>query len=434
MIQDILRELIRIDTRTSQANETEAAVYLKGLCDRFDIENQILEPIQGKGSLIARIPGTDPSKKELLLLAHLDTADFGELEKWHFPPLAATEYKGRIFGRGAIDCKGLASVWMSILINLRQKGLQPERGILFAAVADEESGGEYGMKYLIEHNEGIKNCGCVIGEGGGYPIQLEGTTYYTCQNAEKGRVAFRVSEPGEGVEMGKEIYTGHPIINLLKGILITKIYDGELLRFFTKQPFSRAHKRRLDFKGMLCGSYSLDRDEKGERLTIYEIPGMKAKDFSVLRNKLASLLRNAEMTSHIPASYSRVDTELYQVIVRKTKEHSAKDKVIPYTTPGYSDNRLLRDKGRAVYGYFPLTLEDGLAGIHGHDENITIEGLLHAYDLLNRIVQQFTYTMPSERHSASGPAILEDSMIDNCLIGAYTQVTTSPVGGYYIKE
>ncbi len=400
MIQDVLRELIQIDTRTSQANETEAAVYLKGLCDRFDIENQILEPIQGKGSLIARIPGTDPSKKELLLLAHLDTADFGELEKWHFHPLAATEYKGRIFGRGAIDCKGLASVWMSILINLRQNGLQPERGILFAAVADEESGGEYGMKYLIEHHEGIKNCGYVIGEGGGYPIQLEGTIYYTCQNAEKGRAAFRVTEPVEGIEMGKEIYTGHPIINLLKGLLITKIYDGELLRFFIKQPFSGSHKRRLDYKMMLCDSYSLDRDEKGERVTIQEIPGMKAKDFSVLRNKLASLLRNAEMTSHIPASYSRVDTELYRVIARETKKRSAQYKVIPFTTPGYSDNRYLRGTERAVYGFFPLTLEDGLSGIHGHDENISTEGLLMAYDLLNRIVQQFIRTRPAERHRA----------------------------------
>lgn len=395
MIQAILRDLIQIDTRTSQANETEAAVYLKNLCDQFNLENQILEPVRGKGSLIARIPGRSPDKKELLLLSHLDTADFGDLEKWHFPPLAATEYKGRIFGRGAIDCKGLVSVWMSILIHLHQKGLQPERGIIFAAVADEESGGEQGMKYLIEHHEGIKNCGYVIGEGGGYPIQLDGTTYYTCQNAEKGSTAFRVADASESLETGKEIYTGHPFINLLKGLFVTNIYDVELLRFFIKQPFSGSHKRSLDFKAMLCDSYSLDREEA--RVTIHRNPDGKAMDFGSWRKKLQSCMKLSEMTSHIPASYSRIDTELYQVIARETKRRGQQYKVIPYTTPGYSDNRFLRDKERAVYGFFPLTLEDRLSGIHGYDEAISIEGLLNAYELLNRIVQQFTRTMPAER-------------------------------------
>lgn len=171
MIIDILKDLIKIDTRTAIANETEAAAYIKELCDEFNIESKIIEPAEGKGSLIAYIPGRDRSKKELLLLSHLDTAEFGDLNKWKFSPLAAKEYKGRIVGRGAIDCKALVSIWLSVLINIRKSNLHPERGIIFAAVSDEENGGKYGMEYLVQNDELIKKCGYVIGEGGGYPIK-----------------------------------------------------------------------------------------------------------------------------------------------------------------------------------------------------------------------------------------------------------------------
>jgi acetylornithine deacetylase/succinyl-diaminopimelate desuccinylase-like protein len=63
--------------------------------------------------------------------------------------------------------------------------------------------------------------------------------------------------------------------------------------------------------------------------------------------------------------------------------------VIPYTTPGYSDNRFLREEGKQVYGFFPLLPEDSLAGIHGFNESISIESLTNAYKLLKDIVREF---------------------------------------------
>ncbi len=142
MITEILKDLIKIDTRTSISNETAAALYLKNVCNHLSIPCEIIEPVKGKGSIIAHVPGRDRSKAELLLLSHLDTAEFGDLTKWRFHPCAAVEHQGRIFGRGAIDCKGLVSLGISILIHLRKHNLQPERGIILAAVADEETGGQ----------------------------------------------------------------------------------------------------------------------------------------------------------------------------------------------------------------------------------------------------------------------------------------------------
>ena len=333
MVTDILKDLIRIDTRTSAGNETEAAVYLKSWCDRFEIENEIVEDVKGKGSFIAHIPGRDKSKRDLLLLSHLDTAEFGDLNKWRFHPLSAEEYKGRIVGRGAIDCKGLTSVWLSILIDLRKSNRRPERGITFAAAADEENGGQYGMAVLIGHNDRIKRSEYVIGEGGGFPLKLGDTIYYTCQNAEKGTAEYRI--------------LGNPIVNLASGLFRRKIYNAELIKFLFKQACMKPSGRRIDVKDMLCDSYRIDMGHTG------------------------------------------LDTELYRTIVSQTSKLSAEYRVIPYTTPGYSDNRFLREQGKKVYGFFPLSLEDSLAGIHGYNESIGIESLAHANELLKDIIWKF---------------------------------------------
>lgn len=389
MIKDILQDLIKIDTRTSIANETEAAVYLKKVCDQFNIENEIIEPVKGKGSFVAHIPGWDKSKKELLLLSHLDTAEFGDLSRWKFHPLSAAEYKGRIVGRGAIDCKGLVSLWLSILINIRKSSPSPpERGIIFAAVADEENGGKYGMEYLIENNELIKNCEYVLGEGGGYPIKLGDTIYYTCQNAEKGSVSYQVETALNRIEDGKETYVRNPLVNLLKG-LSTGIYDLELLQFLVKQALSKTHKRRLSLKALTCDSYYVDKNEKGIFLTVKSIPNSKEMNYRSILNKMG-LGGHIKITNNFTSTYTAINTKLYNLIVSETSKLSSDYKVIPYTTPGYSDNRFMRSMKKTVYGYFPLSLEDSLSGIHGNNESISIKGLLNAKCLMNNIVSKFT--------------------------------------------
>ena len=330
IIVEVLKNLIKIDTRTSVSNETQAAIYLKSIFDEADIECEIVEPVKGKGSFIAHIQGSDTNEKELLLLSHLDTDEFGDIKKWKFHPLSGEEYKDMILGRGAIDCKGLVSLFASIMIKIKKSGKKPRRGIIFAAVADEENGGKHGMEYLIENNKLIKNCECVIGEGGGFPIKIGNTTYFTCQtgeihaNAGKNRGLF---------------------INLFNGILIKKIYNFNLIIFLIRQFFSKSLKRRLDISGFLYDGNSI--------------------------------------------GHTKTNTDLYRTIVSETSKISKNYEIIPVTTPGYSDNRFLRYKNKTVYGYFPLSLNDRVNGIHGCNERISIKGLIETQQIMYGIVSKF---------------------------------------------
>ena len=128
----ILRDLIKIDTRTKLNNEIEAIKYLKQRCNEYGIDSKIIEPSNGKGNLIAYHNYKADSSSNLLLLSHVDTSEFGDIFKWKYPPLSGAEKNGLIIGRGAIDCKSLASLWLSILIYLKKKSWRWTRKIKVA--------------------------------------------------------------------------------------------------------------------------------------------------------------------------------------------------------------------------------------------------------------------------------------------------------------
>ena len=72
--------------------------------------------------------------------------------EWHFDPFGGEIKDGFIHGRGAIDMKGQGIMELVALLNLKRKGVTPCRDILFMAVADEEMGGKYGVKYLLDNH------------------------------------------------------------------------------------------------------------------------------------------------------------------------------------------------------------------------------------------------------------------------------------------
>ena len=114
-IIDYLCNLINIDTTIDSNNEIEGILYIKEVFDSLGIENKIYEAVSGKGNIIATIKGKSGNK--ILLHSHIDTANYNS-ENWLFPPDKATITNNCVVGRGALDCKGLVSIWMEIMRNL----------------------------------------------------------------------------------------------------------------------------------------------------------------------------------------------------------------------------------------------------------------------------------------------------------------------------
>ncbi len=88
--------------------------------------------------------------KTLLIHSHYDTQPAGDLTRWESDPYCATLRDGAIYGRGAGDDKGSVAAQIAALLTLARAGFDPPFRLQFAFVADEESGGERGTRFLRE--------------------------------------------------------------------------------------------------------------------------------------------------------------------------------------------------------------------------------------------------------------------------------------------
>ena len=158
---DHLQRLIRIDTTNPPGNELATARYLASVLAREGIESDVVEPTPGRAVLHARLRGNG-SRRPVLLAAHMDVVG-ADAAQWSSDPFGAERRDGYVYGRGAIDDKGmLAANLMAFLRAHRQarlSGVTHDRDLIFLATADEESGGAFGMPWVIANHPRFDGCG-----------------------------------------------------------------------------------------------------------------------------------------------------------------------------------------------------------------------------------------------------------------------------------
>jgi carboxypeptidase PM20D1 len=96
--------------------------------------------------------GSNPSLEPVCFMAHLDVvpADESEGSGWKYPPFSGTVAEGFVWGRGAIDCKGVLIGQLEALNNLLREGYQPLRTIYLAFGFDEENSGRNGAAQMAK--------------------------------------------------------------------------------------------------------------------------------------------------------------------------------------------------------------------------------------------------------------------------------------------
>ena len=196
-----LQALLRCNTTESEA---AAIAYLREQLAAEGIDSRIIEPTPSRPSLWARLPG-DGAKRPLLLLSHVDVVPV-EREQWTMDPFGGGIRDGYIYGRGAIDMKGMLAKQLTLFLHFarctRQPGQRLQRDLLLLSVADEEHGGTHGMQWIAEHEPGLfAPAEFALNEGGGFAFDLGSKRLYVCEVAQKGiaPVTLRArGTPGHG--------------------------------------------------------------------------------------------------------------------------------------------------------------------------------------------------------------------------------------------
>ena len=157
------RRLIQIPTVNPPADTRVCAGYIARTLTEEGINAEISEGRDGLCNVVARLCGKEEGKT-LVLNGHIDVVAPGE--GWTVDPFGGEVRIGRIYGRGASDMKSGLAAMMGAMIGVKRSGLEFKGEIVFMAVADEETGSEYGTRYLLDKG---------VGKGAAFGIVCEPT-------------------------------------------------------------------------------------------------------------------------------------------------------------------------------------------------------------------------------------------------------------------
>ena len=83
------------------------------------------------------------------------------------------------------------------MLRLKAEGITPAGDITFCVLSDEEAGGDYGARYLVEDHPGLfEGIRYGFGEFGGFAMHLGGPNFYPIQVAEKLQCQMRLTVRG----------------------------------------------------------------------------------------------------------------------------------------------------------------------------------------------------------------------------------------------
>lgn len=200
LARDIFQELIEINTTDSVGSTTKAAEAVAARLRTAgfpDQDVQVLGPNPRKGNLVARLRGTG-ARKPILLIAHLDVVE-ARREDWSLDPFKFTEKEGYFYGRGTTDIKSGDALLAANLIRLKREGFKPDRDLIIALTADEETGNSNGVDWLLRNRpELVQAAYCLNTDGGGGEIKRGKRLFNEIQTSEKVYLSFSLEVRNRG--------------------------------------------------------------------------------------------------------------------------------------------------------------------------------------------------------------------------------------------
>jgi acetylornithine deacetylase/succinyl-diaminopimelate desuccinylase-like protein len=429
-----LTELIKINTTNPPGNEEAAAKYIAGILQKEGIKSELLPLQPGRSALVARLTSSafpDPSKA-LLLVAHMDVVGV-ERPKWTVDPFGALAKAGYIYGRGAVDDKGMLAANLAAFIALKRANARLNRDVIFLATDDEEGAGDASIRMLIAKYWDKIAAKYSINEGGNVFVKNGKVQYVAVQASEK--VSVNVTVIAKGT-------SGHASIPLKDNAVthltaaVTKIGNYTAPVHFTTivRRYFEGIAPVLQDDEIAKWIRSLDTSDRGEHaarvisdsnpmwnamlrdtisptvlaagvranvipsearatLNIRLLPGNTITTLLAELNKLVNdpqVKLEVQPDGGLAAPDSSLESEFYAAIVKASAEEFGGVPVLPFQSTWATDSAQLRLHNVQAYGLvpFPLT-DDDIKRMHGDDERIPAAAFAKGVNLMVRLTNEF---------------------------------------------
>ncbi len=418
-------DLIRIDsTNTGDPDtlvgERAAAEYVAEKLGEVGFEVTYLESgARGRGNVIARLPGADPTRGALLIHGHLDVVP-ADASEWSVHPFSGAVQDGYLWGRGAVDMKDMVAMIIAVARRFRRDGVIPPRDLVFAFVADEEAGGMQGAHWLVEHRRDLfEGCTEAISEVGGFSLTVrEGRRLYLIQTAEKGIAWMRLRARARAGH-GAVVHEDNAVTALCAAVTRLGKHRFPLVMTDSVQGFLTAvgEETGLDFSGdnlegavaklgalaRLIGATLRDTAnptmlDAGYKANVIPSTAEAVVDCRVLPGRQAAFEREVdellgpdvtrEWVLNLPPVETTFDGDLVGAMDAAIRREDPGARTVPYMLFGGTDAKAFSQLGMRCFGFSPLRLPPDLdfaALFHGVDERVPIDGLTFG----TRVLDQF---------------------------------------------
>ena len=423
--------------RDPRGGEAAAARYCAEVLEGAGIASEVIELTPGRGSCVARLAASgQATEPPLLLLGHIDVVPV-DAEAWSRDPFGAELVDGVVWGRGAIDMKNMVAMELAVMLGLRRSGVDLRRDVIFAAVADEEAGGEHGARGLVDqrpdlfHDAAGRPAAAALNEVGGYSITLDGRRFYTIQVAEKGIAWTRVRSTGT-TGHGSMPHDANAAVRLARAVIAltadqaerpARVIEvvGDFLRTLglgsvadlaeTDPAGARAAlddrvadpvlRRSID--AMLRDTVTPTVLHAGKKVNV--IPGageaeldirtLPGTDQAGLLAQLQSRVgadATVESVMSLPSIEWPADAEIVRLMEAALTRAAPDGTPVPMMITLGTDAKALAQLGIPCYGFAPLRLDPEmpfLSLFHGHDERVPVSALAFGLPVLADVVSGY---------------------------------------------
>lgn len=432
-----LQNLIRLDTQNPPGDELKVALYFDSVLSRVPgVETHVVRIPEhpDRANFVARLRAANATARPVLVMGHMDVVG-ADTAKWETDAFEPVIRDGYLYGRGAIDDKGMLAATLTALVHLAEQRDRLERDIIFFGTAGEEGGPNVGADWMLEHHpELIRDAEFALNEGGRIRVQDGAVRTVNIQTTEK--VYYNVVGRATGT-------SGHGSVPLPDNALAalsraaarihawrSPVRLNETTRLYFRRlatieddPAMRRAMERLTAEGAPAAQVDsaaavLSRDplhnavlRAGTSLTLLDggfrsnvipsegtatfnvriLPGEEIGEVVRMMNEVdgeEQVVWTLEGEPRDAPPPSPVTTDLFRAMEAAARAMAPDAVVLPFMSTGATDGAVLRAAGIPTYGILPMPLpmEDELR-MHGDNERVPVPALGWATEYVYRVLR-----------------------------------------------
>lgn len=418
----LLSELIKIPSVSGK--EKKAALYFEKVCRDKGLHIRVFSEADSSYNFSASLFPLSSLKPNIILLNHMDVVGVDELKDWRKPPYSGIIENDTVWGRGALDMKGMAVMQLMALMKFKNENAYKDfkYNVTLLCLSGEETGGKNGAEIICNNYLPELNAAVVFGEGGAglqdvLPNKPQQQLFFVSV-AEKKSLWIRLD--------AKERSHAHASVpgskNANRIILhaINKVENNDPKIKFdktTKTTFNKLGTLMPGFKGFVLGHiyWTIFKPFRQRILSANELllpmvqntfqltsirnppgalnqisaaasayfdcrllPRFNEKPFTLKRlMRVLDPRITLTVLDESPEAEPTKPDKFFDYFSTSIKSNYKGAEVIPFLFLASSDNSYFRNKNIPTYGIMPLQLNAELMQtVHGSNERIPVKGLI----------------------------------------------------------